>query len=918
MSTTPRTLVTEGFDSFRRGTFGNAGHNLYVSRGGVLQRIHQYDLDGDGYIDLVFSNSHDYWETAPSDLWQWNGNAFSRREITTQGARCAAIADLTGDGVPDLVIGRQFDGVGFDVNAIVYYGTDRGWGEHAVQYLPAPGCTAVAVGDFNGDGRPDLAFLLATSLRVFTQTELAFEPKAFVDLPISGQALEGADLDGDGCAELVVRGRDGGVRIYWGSPNGLDAERWTELRASVGGAADGGSAAHFIPAAEALVDVAGPPVARPQVVVLDGVPHLFAAGPEEFTLVPIRRDRSAGTPLTFHVPGALAVAIADLDGDGADDLVVAAGESGAWIGWGGPDGLPSGSGPVAGDAPSGGAAAHSWLHLPVERACDVAIGDLDGDGRLELAVAAFHDADSFTVQSPILRFAGRTASVWQAIETHDPRSVAVVDLPDAPRSLFVLNRYGRSLADRGSVYVYPGGPDGYDPARRRTVESWGACVSVCADLDDDGRVDLVIANAAESDAVRAPGSFVYRNTGPGFEPVFSQLLPPHQAHGLACADLDRDGYLDLVLATMDQPEIVIVHGGPDGFDIEHPERIRLEIDGETYLNQRFIQLVDLNGDGWLDLFVPMIDAPHSLLLWGGPNGFSVERSQRLSVWHPCSAHAADLDGDGRPELIVGGHSASPTGPHDSFVYIYWNGPDGLREDRRTLLPGEAVNSIAVADFNNDGRLDLYVGSYQDGRKRRDIDSYIYWNRAGRGFTAADVTRLPTHSASGDFAADLNEDGWVDLVVANHKTYGDHVGDSTIWWNGPDGFDPRRVTNLPTRGPHGTVTPGPGNLLDRGAEEFYESEPFELADGERVTALDWEAALGPKTWVRAQLRVATSPADLAGAAWGGTTGLGSWFERGDPVPQPSSGPWVQYRLALGATNSGSTPRVSKVTVTIDQA
>ena len=76
--------------------------------------------------------------------------------------------------------------------------------------------------------------------------------------------------------------------------------------------------------------------------------------------------------------------------------------------------------------------------------------------------------------------------------------------------------------------------------------------------------------------------------------------------------------------------------------------------------------------------------------------------------------------------------ASPTGPHDSFIYIYWNGPDGLREDRRTLLPADAANSFSIADFNNDGRLDLFVGSYQQSMKRRDTDSYIYWNRAARG------------------------------------------------------------------------------------------------------------------------------------------------------------------------------------------
>ena len=114
-----------------------------------------------------------------------------------------------------------------------------------------------------------------------------------------------------------------------------------------------------------------------------------------------------------------------------------------------------------------------------------------------------------------------------------------------------------------------------------------------------------------------------------------------------------------------------------------------------------------------------------------------------------------MTGNGYLDLIVGGHTTSFEGPHDSFAYIYWNGPDGLREDRRTLLPANGINSMAVADFNNDGLLDIYMGSYNDGREK-DLDSYIYWNRAGRGFSATDRTRLFTHSASGSLAADFNE------------------------------------------------------------------------------------------------------------------------------------------------------------------
>lgn len=64
--------------------------------------------------------------------------------------------------------------------------------------------------------------------------------------------------------------------------------------------------------------------------------------------------------------------------------------------------------------------------------------------------------------------------------------------------------------------------------------------------------------------------------------------------------------------------------------------------------------------------------------------------------------------------------------------------------------------MCLADFNNDGRLDLFVPSYHDGKKR-DIDSYIFWGGPDRNFTPERCTPVFTHSAAGSLAADFNEE-----------------------------------------------------------------------------------------------------------------------------------------------------------------
>ena len=319
------------------------------------------------------------------------------------------------------------------------------------------------------------------------------------------------------------------------------------------------------------------------------------------------------------------------------------------------------------------------------------------------------------------------------LESHDSRWIFTVpSRGEHVDGVLVVNRAGRNKRGDIPISIYYGGPDGFDPVRRLQLPGWGATVSVCADLNDDGWPDIAICNTSENSFSEDPGSYIYFNGPGGFPSVPNLILPTRSPHGIACGDINHDGYLEILFAGFQNEELSIFFGTEKGYDPKNCRRIRLDVNGKVHNQVRYIYLADFNGDGWLDLFLPFIDSDYSLILWGGPDGYSMDRSRKLAVRHGCCARAADLDGDGYLDLIVGGHAASPSGPHDSFVYIYWNGPEGFREDARTLLPAEGVNSMSIADFNNDGNLDLFVGSYHDGRKRRDIASYIYWNRGGRG------------------------------------------------------------------------------------------------------------------------------------------------------------------------------------------
>jgi len=894
--------VTRGFEGFREGVCGNSGQNLYVSRAGSLQRIYQFDLTGNGYLDLVFCNSQAHFEKPDSLIYHDPLGNCVCRGIRSHGARTGTVADLNGDGYEDLVLGFVKDGIARDLNAMIYYGSSEGFTEKYQIALPAPRCMSVAVGDFNGDGRPDIAFLTDGRVRIFTQTELGFEFQHYVDHDIVGQQLAADDLDGDGYADLLVRSEDGRISVYWGSAQGIREEDKSQLPPAPDSQLipdeaidqDWVNSEEFVGDADRLV----------KTVRLDGGTYVFAAWPSESWLVPVEKERSFGEPLRFAVSEAYSIGVGDVDGDGHLDLVFAArdlsdGSECSWVYWGGENGFDQ----------------DRRTALLSRNACDVDLGDLTGDGCSDILVVQNRTKASFTTESLIYRgCASREPGDSVYLASHDARRGYVVRIGGDPMPQVILtSNFARSASDKLDNTIYFGSDKGYSEDDRQSIAGWGAYTSLYADLNDNGHVDLVVANKSEHVPDSDPGSFLWRGgpNGIAYEP--DEKLPTQGASGICCADLNGDGYLDLVFSSVGKPEVYIFPGGPDGYDPGEMRTVSI-VEHSDFRPLLFaICLVDLNGDGWLDLVVGVMQENHAHILWGGPDGFSMDKSQSLATQKPRNITAADLNGNGYPDLIVAAHQPSVTGPHDAFLYVYWNGSDGICESRKSTFPVKSANGLTVADFNNDGFLDIFTGAYSDGRER-DLESYIYWNRPGRGFSLFDRQCLQTHAVGGCMAADLNENGWVDLVVTNHKVFGDHKGYSEIWWNGPNGLNTERTTPLPTIGGRGPTLVNPGNILDRGPEEFYTSKAADLEENVRVSGLTWKATTPAKTWVKGQVRVGSTREALEQASWMGPGGPDTWWE-GDGLDHGVSleGRCVQFRLVLGAVNSVATPRIREVSV-----
>ncbi|MBX3472421.1 MAG: VCBS repeat-containing protein [Planctomycetes bacterium] len=648
------------------------------------------DVGGDAALDLVtWGRASDTSEEAIFALVadRARPGGFAKPRVLAFGS-APQVGDVDGDGHADLVAIDRLGGPALSL----YRHDPAARGEFleptAIASAPTgPFCLA----DLDGDGRLDLADVNG---RVFLQDPAApgrfLPPAALTPAPPAspqGGGIAAGDVDGDGVVDLVVVPSGGRrVTVYRGDP-----ARPGSFLAGLDGVTAPSASGVSGWLEVTLVDVDG-----------DGRLDVVARSSAGSGVVALQDPSQPGrflAPTTQRL-----VALGDMTGDGLrDELALDLTPSLASLSVGGPGGTPAavtlgGIGPIAlrahvvdldgdghpdvlttfadgsvmfhqADVTRPGHLLPGVLLALVAYDAVVEVADLDGDGRLDVVVAdSRHDVVHVLLQSAV---AGQFAPpVAYPTGGRTPMAIAIGDVDGDGRPDLVIGNFGgfynTNMAGSGVAVLrqspaLPGrflAPEVYDPpaprAEARTV--------AVGDLDGDGLLDIVAGFHTTNQLA------VYRQ-----DPANrGRFLPPVAVDGgrgpekVVVTDLDRDGRLDVVLATRDHPTIKVWYGQPGALI---GPRVELAVPGTPgLLAISDFDVADVNRDGTPDLVVASAGAVISFLL-GDPTDprRMVPGAQYRPGGFPIGVAAGDLDRDGLMDYVVSLRTTWNAGPSKVVV-----------------------------------------------------------------------------------------------------------------------------------------------------------------------------------------------------------------------------------------------------------
>ncbi len=663
------------------------------------------DFNGDGIADIAAANVTD----GTVNIFSGNGDGTFRSPSTWStdaGPVSLAVGDFNADDVADLATANNS---GNDVSILL--GKGDGTFNPAVNYslivpsnsAPVTGPTSVTVGDFNGDGRLDLAFGLPGVIEFYRLS-----------------------------AVLVLVGNgDGTFQPFSLSTPGITAEYTTFESVAVGDFTGQG-----------VADVAAAADAGNVALFENFGIYAFMVNPS-FTVNPVY-------PMAGNGP--ISIITGDFNGDGRTDLAVAnqySNNVSIVLGRGG-----SATTLVSSLNPANYGQSVSFTATVSPSTATGTVTFYDGvvflgtvsvsGGTAQLTPLLPIGSNSlYAVYSGDANFAGSTSAplVEQINEAASSATVTFLSSSSNP------SNYGHTTTLTASVLpaIATGAVtffEGVAVVGTGTLSNGQA--KLATTLPDSGNHSLTAYYGGDSQWAPSTSRALQQAVNPlpqdGFQAPIDTVegTAPSPPGFLATGDFNGDGTPDLALVVEAGNQLLVMLGNGDGtfgapvFTATGP--------------QSSVTLGDFNGDGKTDIAIFWSYAPLTVLLGNGDGTFQIGLTYPYQTGPPYRAGplvAADFNGDGKTDLT------------DGISILIGNG-DGSFRPPLTYNTASQVEAFVVGDFNGDGKADV---AFTDGSNNVSI---LLGNGDGT-FRSA----LPYSAGNGPIAiGDYNGDGNADLAVGN--------------------------------------------------------------------------------------------------------------------------------------------------------
>ena len=634
-------------------------------------------------------------------VWAGTGFVVAPTYPVSDAPSAGVVGDFNGDGFQDIVTAQGVLG-----NLSTLLGTGNGKFRPAITSgSNTNSAEAMTAGDFNGDGHLDVVLVGSSNTLALLLGDGTgkFNLKGSTALPGEGVGVAIADLNGDGKLDVVVASSVA-ISVILGNGDGT-FQSVKNLRA--------GPAPHGIRIDDfnhdGKLDLAVANFSSP-----GGIDLLLGKG-----------DGTFQAPTTVASGLYSSLTSADLNGDGMVDLVAVSNSNLATVF------LGKGNGTFqAGVTYDTGTNSTSIL-----------TGDINGDGKLDL-IAGRQSGVSFlsgngdgTFQQPLEYATGGFAD-----------EVLVSDFNgDQKLDAATPNSLGLAV----SVLLNKG--DGtFVGARQFEAGDFLALTSeaaVGANFNSDGKKDIAVLTSGSQTGVH-----VFLGNGDGtFQPEIYTAAGINPV-ALAAGDFNKDHKIDLAIADAARSELIVLLGNGDGTFQS----------GATYssgASANGVTVADVNRDGVLDVLVvtsSIIDQKaNDLVVFLGIGDGTFQPGVSYSIPGTLGERiiVGDINGDGKPDAIVGCLDIDEALKEDVFIFL-GNG-DGTFQTASSLSIGFTTDGLALADFNGDSKLDLAVNA-------TGTTQVLLGNGDGT-FQAPQSIGL---GGSGLIALDVNGDHKLDLAIVD--------------------------------------------------------------------------------------------------------------------------------------------------------